>query len=210
MLKSYKDHLKKLSDETFDDFARRIHLRLQFHLKDREIDLYAQSIRNLIVSMPELADQIHAWSKEAARTPAEKKFIESLAAYLYHPLDLVPYRTAGLFGYLEDAYLTGRVFQHITQSLSNAARNTLSISNPTWVSDIPRWLSMTEKVIPAQARRIDNMLNELILTHQPVITNQETHEMDKESFGNRIKSAVNSLIEGANHPGSFEGRFATN
>lgn len=210
MLKSYKDHLKKLSDETFDDFSRRIHLRLQFHLKDHEIDLYAQSIRNLIVSIPELADQIHTWSKEGARTPAEKKFIESLAAYLYHPLDLVPYRTNGLFGYMEDAYLSGRVFQHITQSLSDAIRNALSISHPTLVTDVPRWLGMAEKVIPAQARRIDNMLNDLILTHQPVIQSQETKDIDKESFGERIKSAVNSLIEVANYPEPFEGRFATN
>ena len=81
--------------------------------------------------------------------------------YIYHPFDFIPEERLGLFGYLDDAYLTGRIFIQTMNFTDYNARHFLpNMKNLT--TNIPDWIMATRRVLPKETGKIDRMLKELL------------------------------------------------
>jgi len=110
--------------------------------------------------MPELIAQIRAWM-EAPGIPAQLKRLHGfLLSYLYHPTDFIP-ESDGLFGYLDDAYLVGRVYTRTMQQLDHRTRRTLPNLADLSVQVAP-WLDLARRLLPAETQRIDHLLDEIV------------------------------------------------
>ena len=77
--------------------------------------------------------------------------------YLYHPIDFLPDEVQGLFGYLDDAYFVGVIYQQFSNyqgqgDVMRADRHIESVSDR---------LEMVRQVLPKETKKIDQMIEEL-------------------------------------------------
>ncbi|OVE75546.1 hypothetical protein BVX98_07465 [bacterium F11] len=212
MLRSFKEHLKKLSREDMDDFSKRILVRTQFRVKDEEAKKYPQALKSLILVMPDLINQVQTLSHDRKIPHQEKQLIGYLLTLIHQPHEITPYRSFGMFGYLEDAYLTGKVYSRILRFLDEGGN-----SNHLELGDLPRdvstWLNMAKKVVPSEAQKVDRMLEELVAdrldTFQRVMEErirEAQHINDEET-----KKSVFSFPLGMEQvPQGLEGQYAMN
>jgi len=82
-----------------------------------------------------------------------------LLTYLYHPTDFLPESDWGLFGYLDDAYLVGRIYLDTLRTMSDSPASLPNVEE--FGEAVPPWLESARRVIPAEAAKIDLLLNEL-------------------------------------------------
>lgn len=120
----------------------------------------SRELRSFILVMPDMLRQIRAWAADDEAPSAWKRLQGYALSYLYSSEDLLPESRQGLLGYLDDAYLIGRVFE---MALLRAAEPRLRglPGQEDLVVQVPRWNALTRTVIPDVADRIDQMLAEL-------------------------------------------------
>jgi uncharacterized membrane protein YkvA (DUF1232 family) len=156
MLQDLKSQLKTLAADPQDAFATKIRQRVGAY----EAAHYAKPLRSLILVMPELIAQIRSWM-EAPGVPAPLKRLHGfLLSYLYHPTDFLP-ESDGLFGYLDDAYLVGRVYARTMEQLDHRTRRALPNLDDLSTQVAP-WLALTRRLLPAETQRIDHLLEEIV------------------------------------------------
>jgi uncharacterized membrane protein YkvA (DUF1232 family) len=119
----------------------------------------AAALRELIVAMPDLIAQLRAWAGDP-RIPRDQKQLQGfLLTYLYHPKDLLPEADWGLFGYLDDAYLVGRIYLDTLRTMRDSPASLPSVE--AFGAAVPAWLEFARQVIPVESAKIDLLLNEL-------------------------------------------------
>jgi hypothetical protein len=74
-----------------------------------------------------------------------------LLTYVYHSLDFLPEEDLGFCGYLDDAYLAGRVAQHLQPD-----------ENWPLGGHLPDWLTLSRKAIPDVTTRLDSLFEDLL------------------------------------------------
>jgi uncharacterized membrane protein YkvA (DUF1232 family) len=202
MLKTYKDHLKRLSKMDMDNFSKRVQLRLRYKIKVGEEKNHVEGLKSLILVMPDLIGQIQAWLKEKGIPQNEKNLIGYLLTYLHHPMDVIPYHSVGLFGHLEEAYLTGTIFKRIASHLSNTVQPSTSPGSLTLIQDVPVWLNYAKKVIPSEAAKMEKMIDELV--HNQLNTfNQKVAERFERPTQN-----LNNFLGSGSYTSPFQGQYA--
>ena len=155
MLKALKNQLVLLAGQEQERFVNEVERRCH---PQKSADT-AAALRELIVAMPDLIAQIRAWSADP-RVPKHQKQLQGfLLTYLYHPTDFLPESNWGLFGYLDDAYLVGRIYLDTLRTMSDSPSSLPNVKELEAV--VPRWLENARQVIPAEAAKIDLLLNEL-------------------------------------------------
>jgi len=156
MLKALKAQLTRLAEEDYESFARKVWV-----CSNGEDDgALAASLRNFILVTPEMIAQVRAWADDRS-VPAEVKRLHGfLLSYLYHPADFLPDEPYGLFGYLDDAYLVGRVYQltyrHLAAGGQRPAAGAAGVG-----PQADAWVEETRRVLPDITGRIDIMLEQL-------------------------------------------------
>jgi len=98
-------------------------------------------------------------------TPPLKRLNGFVLTYIYHPGDFMPDDSNGLFGYLDDAYFVGRAAEEIIKHLGKKARPTFPIFQDI-EPQLSKWIKLTKRVIPVEARNVDKMLEELVSGRQ--------------------------------------------
>ena len=166
MLQEFKNKLIHLAEENRDFFIHKIQERIP---TDEGITM-AVSMQNFILTMPELIIQIRRWMKDSRCPSHIKRMNGFLLTYIYHPFDFIPEERLGLFGYLDDAYLTGRVFIQTMNFTDHEARRFLP-NMKNLATDIPNWIMATRRILPKETRKIDQMLKELL--------EGQTHSFDR-------------------------------
>ena len=118
----------------------------------------AELLRNFIVVLPEMVNQVQAWIAAPDASPRVKRLHGFMLTYLYHPTDYIPEDTNTLFGYLDDAYMFGSLYIRLLSDV----RPTRHLSNLESISrQLPLWLRVTRSVLPKETREMDRMLDEL-------------------------------------------------
>lgn len=157
MLQALKSQLRTLAADPHDPFAAHIRKRVG----TVEAAHYTKPLRSLILVMPELIAQIRAWMEQPALPPRLKRLHGFLLGYLYHPTDFLPEDSAGLFGYLDDAYLVGRVYARTMQHLDHRTRRTLP-NLADLSGQLAQWLELAQQLLPAETQRIEHLLDEIV------------------------------------------------
>lgn len=154
MLKAVKDQLTLMAIEQGDGFAREVRKRYGSANSQWAV---GKSL-NLILIMPELIGRIRDLSDDRSLSPDLKRLNQYVLIYLYHPYDFIPEETSALFGYLDDAYLVGSVYSRLKRSSTASPR---SATAEDLTRDLEASLEAVRLVIPKEARRIDQLIEEL-------------------------------------------------
>lgn len=158
MLRAFKSQLLELANHKEDSISKRI----SQCLAKADCKKEAEQVRNFILVIPEMIQQIRAWTEEDKLQASIKRLHGYTLTYLYHPHDFLPEEPYGLFGYLDDAYLVGKVYAYtLLQSEPSKLR---FISDQTNFSKvIGSWLDLTRKILPNETQQIDDLFHKLTL-----------------------------------------------
>jgi uncharacterized membrane protein YkvA (DUF1232 family) len=113
-------------------------------------------LKALIWAFPDRAARIRDWAQEPGCPPALRRLSEFVAAYIANPADVLPENAADPLGYLDDAYLTARVYEATVLDPEwghQAGQN----ANPD--HELADQLEEARRVISDEAARIDRMLS---------------------------------------------------
>ena len=156
MLNALRQELTRLAKDPHDPFA----VKIRQHIGGRRDDHLIESLRNLVLVMPTLIQQIRAWI-EVPDMPSEIKQLHGFVlTYLYNPTDVLPDKEAGLFGYLDDAYVVATVYHRTLSEIDWRERHPLK-SAEDLPKQIPEWLDFTRQVLPQETIKIDRMFDDI-------------------------------------------------
>ncbi|MGA1824040.1 MAG: hypothetical protein ACMUIP_05185 [bacterium] len=155
MLQEFEFRLIFLAEEKKDFLIQRI----QERIPSEEVSTIDNSLKKFVLAMPDMIIQIRRWMKDQAFPSHIKKLSSFLHTYIYHSSDFIPAERLGLFGYLDDAYLTGRIFIQAMNFIDHNALHFLP-NMKNLATDIPKWVQTTRRILPKETVKIDQMLKE--------------------------------------------------
>lgn len=155
MLKAFRNQLNQLSLVDRDPWSQ----RLATALGGRTDPGIEKDVRGLILALPDLLERVRRWYDRADVPENFRRLHGITLTYLYHPADLV--EDKGLFGYLDDAYLVGRVFVLTAQRLSQdgvALEDDVASERPP----LERRLASARRVLPEETNRLDALVTDYL------------------------------------------------
>ena len=156
MLKAFKNQLKQMSMDPADSFAELLRRRVGAS----KVSQHEQPLRNMILVMPDMLAQIKAWIEEPGMSADLRRLQGFVLTYLYHPKDILPEDSNGLFGYIDDAFLVSLAFQRTLAERRGLGYD--SSLERELAGQLPDWLKHAREVIPREAEQVVLMFNELI------------------------------------------------
>lgn len=151
MLKALKNQLSLMAIEYGEDFADQVRKRIG----RRKTGVHISRSLNLVLMMPDLVARCSDLSNSDRVPSAIKGLNGFLLTYLYHPVDFIS-DDGSLFGYLDDAYFVGTVFQKVREHVPG-----IRTAAEELYRDLPQALESVRAVLPAESRQIDRMIAEL-------------------------------------------------
>lgn len=154
MLKAFKAQLKAMANDPRDPFSREI----QKLAGPEAAPHYKQPLRRMVLSLPDMLSQIRRWKDIDGVGPQRRRLHDFVLAYLYNPTDILPEKTRGFFGYVDDAYLVAGAYQRTVDS-EDWADLRPAVSDVELSLHIPDWMRMTQELLPRETAQIDKMLD---------------------------------------------------
>ena len=153
MLKALDERLKRLSKDPNDDF----HYKIRSRIGKKATRLFEQRLKNLICLMPQLLSKGLSYCNRK-EVPAElKRSIGFTLTCLYHPRDFLPEDGEKLFGYLDDAYCIGLVYEKVLLALQKA-RVKLAVFDEGFLKQFALMKRSVKAVIPEEGEAISEMI----------------------------------------------------
>lgn len=153
MISALKEDLKMMAADPADPF----HSHIRRRIGKRATGILEKRIKQLILLMPGLVSSMHRRWEEESCPPNVKKLGGFLFAYLYHPKDFLPEDEYGLFGYLDDAYLTAVVYE---KAFLTAAVQTPDQQD--FLQKIQAIKKYVRALIPAESAEIEKMVEDAV------------------------------------------------
>lgn len=154
MLNAFREKLTRLANDPQDPFRRRVMERVG----PLEAPRLEAPLRGMILAMPDMLGQIAAWSKELGMPQPLKRAQVLALAYIVNPEDLLPEGDAGLYGYLDDAYIVAATYYRTMQEVGPAGLRPLT-DNVSLALGVPEWVEIFRRHWPELAERIDGLLD---------------------------------------------------
>lgn len=164
MLHAFKTQLKSLSEDPSDPF----HLKVRQRVGKRATLLLEKRLRQLIVITPEVIQRVYLLWKQFPEDAPARRVSGYLLTYLYHPQDFLPEDQHGLFGYLDDAYFAALVYEYVLGAIEGTGYSSTALDK-RFVKDIAHMKASAKLVIPAEAKKIDEMFIEIQKTDKSAL-----------------------------------------
>ncbi len=152
MLRAFKSELQRLRKEEYAMF----HAQIRGRVGKRATQKLEEPLVQQILLIPDLMQRIHYYWKQPYVRGDVKGLSSYVFAYLYNTNDILPSDDHGLFGYLDDAYLVGLVYEHVLEEVS---RQYLPIAPED--DDLREQVAQNQKsivkVIPEEAKKMDEL-----------------------------------------------------
>ncbi|MBD3170574.1 MAG: hypothetical protein GF307_13905 [candidate division Zixibacteria bacterium] len=154
MLKALHDQLRELSKTDEVKFAEAIKKRQGGKATDEQIS----KVKEFIFLMPPALEILSDYWQDKSVPSGVKGIARHIISYIFHPDDFLPEDEAGMFGYLDDAYLTVSAFLLIQESYlrdwqDKSKKELELLERARQLVNIPRVL------IPEEAQKIEELLN---------------------------------------------------
>lgn len=107
-----------------------------------------QSLRNMIIMMPELLERVRRQSAGPDMPRGTRRLYAYLLGYLYEPRDLIPEEGNGFFGYVDDAYLVAAAYERTMGPTDDRTQ-------------VRAWLEAARWVMPEETGQLDRIIDEL-------------------------------------------------
>mgnify|MGYP001279927064 CR=1 FL=1 len=157
MLKAIEERLKRLGVDDNDDF----HDQIRQRVGKRATRLLEQRLKNLIYLIPKLLSRALNLC-DYKEIPADlKKSLGFVMTYLYHPRDFLPEDNRKLFGYLDDAYCMGLVYEKVLRTLQKTGIE-LSEGDERFMREFGLTKRNIKAVIPEEAKKISEMVSGIL------------------------------------------------
>lgn len=156
MLRAFKSQLLELAKMDKDLFSLKISQALSCENCKNE----TEQIRNFILVIPEMIQQIRAWMEDDKLQAPVKRLHGYMLTYLYHPQDFLPEEPYGFFGYLDDAYLIGKIYS-FTLHQSEPSKPRFMSDQTDFSKVISDWLNLARKILPKETKKIDELFHQL-------------------------------------------------
>jgi uncharacterized membrane protein YkvA (DUF1232 family) len=154
MLNTIQNQMKNTPGDWHQSYAMEIKRRTGANASETTV----ARLKAMVLAFPDMAAQIRSWVNEPGRPAALRRLHEFIAAYIYNPQDVVPDTAPGLFGYLDDAYLTARIYEATV--LSPEWDPHLSVSpSGLYEKELASWMEEARQVMPRETAKIDAMLS---------------------------------------------------
>jgi uncharacterized membrane protein YkvA (DUF1232 family) len=154
MLNALKNQLVQLSEKSMESLDKRFGEQVTF----QQAKTLAPSLRNFVLSLPELLQQTRLWFESPHTPPELRRIYGYVLTYVYHTVDLVPEEDYGFWGYLDDAYLVGMAYQKALE-YNQYQPTTLP---GTFNQQLPKWLAEVRQVIPQETETLDHLFGKLL------------------------------------------------
>ncbi len=154
MLKALDERLKRLSKDPNDDF----HYQIRSRIGKKATRLFEQRLKNLICLMPQLLSKSLVYCNRKEVPTELKRSIGFTLTCLYHPRDFLPEDAEKLFGYLDDAYCIGLVYEKVLQALQKA-RVKLAVFDEGFLKQFALMKRSVKAVIPEEGQAISEMIS---------------------------------------------------
>lgn len=175
MLKAFYEQLRLMASSTDDKFHDHVRNRIG---KAANPALQAE-LKDAILCVPEVISVISTlWSQ--LKTKSRVKELSSyFITYMYSPQDFIPENEAnGLFGYMDDAYLTFTVYQVLADELQNTGI-LLSVEHQKLREQVVGYKSKIQSVIADEASKIQQMVGEILSGEDFVFSEHFIDPQDK-------------------------------
>ncbi|VAW13762.1 hypothetical protein MNBD_BACTEROID05-1174 [hydrothermal vent metagenome] len=163
MLKAMKEQLKYLAQNDENNF----HVHLRARVGKKATAVLEDRLKELVLLMPDLVKRIYFYWNQSKSNTRSKKLGGYLLTYLYTPEDFLSIDKWGLFGYLDDTYFVAKVY---TQVIDNETKENRKISgiDLKYYKEAKFLKKYVRGVIPKEAKKIDDMIFQLIEGNQEI------------------------------------------
>lgn len=156
MITALNEHIRALAEDPADPF----HTHVRKRLGKKGSEVMEERIKQYIMTLPFIINRVHYyWSRP--EVPSEiKKISGYLLTYLYNPHDFLSEDEKGLFGFLDDAYLTFLIYDSIMGDLKQKGL-TIPPDDLHALEKVDGFRENVEQIIPAECQKIREMLEDL-------------------------------------------------
>ncbi len=154
MLKALANELRNLADTAGDQFEEAIRIRLDSKTTEEQVS----KLKEFIFLLPPVLKQLSGYWNEKSTPTKAKEMSRLIITYILEPDDFLPERKAGLFGYLDDAYVVVSAFLRIQDLCLRDWQD--KADEERELAERARDLMVAPKiVIPDEVAKIDKMLD---------------------------------------------------
>jgi uncharacterized membrane protein YkvA (DUF1232 family) len=154
MLKALKHQLKQLQAEADKSLERRFMRQTQYDVMQANKD----TLQNFVLCLPDLLEQMGVWFASPQTPQPLRQTYGHLLAYVYHAGDVLPDEEYGFWGYLDDAYLVGAIYQKTLSHHPNTHRR----FDDQFDVQINAWLEKTRAALPKHTEYLDSLVTQLL------------------------------------------------
>lgn len=158
MIGEFQANLKRLLADPDDLFHHHVRARIG----KKATDNFEGKVKEFILQMPSLVSRIDRMILLEKEGSAAHRLAKYLLIYLYDPLDFLPEKDSGLFGYLDDAYFVAIVYLLVLEKIDLSLRIKEDEKTKEWIF---LHLEPVRYLIPDESRKIDKTVSD-ILTNQ--------------------------------------------
>lgn len=156
MLQAFKTQLLIMARDPHDPFLATV----RKIVGPREAVHFAAPLRKMVLALPDMIEGIRSGIEHANLDPSVRRLQNFALTYLYSPTDYLPEKSFGLFGYLDDAYLIGNVYERTLNEI--AARGIkLKSSGKVKIEEVRQWIEMARHLLPNEMISIDQLLQNI-------------------------------------------------
>lgn len=150
MFSALNNRLRMLADDQRGSF----HGEVRKLVGHREAVRVADDLRRMVLALPDMLAQIKTWSLDPGLPWDFRRLYGFVLVYVGDVEDFLPEREKGLFGYVDDAYLAGRILARAMDEVKVRPHR----GNVTLAASIPGWLSTAKRLLPNETARIDRIV----------------------------------------------------
>lgn len=157
MITAFKEQLKRLSETKKEEF----HHDLRKRVGKRATLVLEERLTKYILLMPDLITRIYSHWNRHKEVVEEKQLMGFVLSYLYHPKDFLDENHKHFFGYLDDAYMVGIVYEEVIREFITKGIK-LSKTDESLFEQVVGFKKYVKGVLPKESQKIEKMVTELL------------------------------------------------
>ncbi len=155
MIHAFKDSLKRLVADPEDRF----HTHVRARIGKKATDHFEGKVKEFILRMPSVVSRIGRMISLEKEGSVVDRLAKYLLIYLYDPMDFLPEKNKGLFGYLDDAYFVAIVYIMILEKTDPSLGSSEDEQTKKWIYTS---LESVRYLIPEESRKIDKTVSDIV------------------------------------------------
>lgn len=158
MIAVFEEHLKRMTVKHAEPF----HAELRKRVGKKATAVIEKRLKHLIMIMPRLLSEAYERCRREEVPHEIRRLVGYALTYFYHPMDILPEGEDELFGYLDDAYFVGLVYEKLLEADSDLKESGLSSFDRDFLKMFPKLKRNLKSVIPEESEEVRRIFEKLL------------------------------------------------